>query len=103
MLSHLIAPIPLHTTFTFLHLPKFTFFHLQVKSLFGYSSRPNPANSSILKLPSISFPRHDPVYKQLGDLFGSTWTPYFQWRELVMGLVWIAILLIMKEVGNWNR
>lgn len=75
----------------------------QVKSLFGYQSRPNPANTALLKLPSISFPRHDPVYKQLGDLFGSTWTPYFAWRELIMGLAWIAILLIMKHVGNLHR
>lgn len=76
---------------------------MQVKSIFGYSSRPNPANTAILKLPSLSFPRHDPVYQQLGDLFGPTWTPYFQWRELVMGLCWIFLLLAMKKIGDMNK
>ena len=76
---------------------------LQVKSLFGYNSRPNPGNSAILKLPTLSFPRHDPVYEQLGDLLGGTWTPYFQWRELIMGLSWIFLLLVMKHIGNLHR
>ena len=76
---------------------------LQVKSIFGYSTRPNPANTPTKTLPPISFPRHNPVQEQLGDLFGSTWTPYFQWRELVMGLSWIALLLVMKHIGNSSR
>ena len=70
---------------------------------FGYNTRPNPGNSAILKLPTLSFPRHDPVYEQLGDLLGSTWTPYFQWRELIMGLSWIFLLLVMKHIGNLHR
>lgn len=76
---------------------------MQVKAMFGYTSRPNPANTAILKLPALQFPRHDPVHKQLGDLFGSTWTPYFQWRELIMGLSWIFLLLAMKHIGNMHK
>ena len=90
-----------HFLFTRTGMPKLLL--VQVKSIFGYQSRPNPGNSPILKLPSLSFPRHDPVYEQLGDLFGSTWTPYFQWRELVMGLCWIGLLLTMKHIGNLHR
>ena len=76
---------------------------MQVKSIFGYSKRPNPASTDILKLPQISFPRHDPVHEQLKDLLGPTWTPYFQWREFVMGLAWLILLFTMKEVGKRNK
>ena len=76
---------------------------LQVKLIFGYSRRPNPASTDILKLPPISFPRHDPVHLQLQDLLGPMWTPYFQWREFVMGAVWLIILFTMKEVGKRNK
>ncbi|KAK9853863.1 hypothetical protein WJX84_006158 [Apatococcus fuscideae] len=72
----------------------------QVKFLFGYNMRPDPASTAVLKLPNISFPRHDPIHKQLGDLFGSTWTPYFKWREFVMGLCWIILLQTMKQIGQ---
>ncbi|KAK9819516.1 hypothetical protein WJX74_003191 [Apatococcus lobatus] len=72
----------------------------QAKFLFGYNSRPDPASTAVLKLPSISFPRHDPIHKQLGDLFGSTWLPYFKWREFVMGISWIIILQTMKFLGQ---
>lgn len=77
--------------------------YLQVKNIFGYSRRPNPDSTSELKLPQISFPRHDPVQLQLKDLLGPIWTPYFQWREFVMGLAWLAILFTMKEVGKRNK
>ena len=30
---------------------------LQVKFLFGYNTRPNPANTDFLTLPAINFPR----------------------------------------------
>lgn len=76
---------------------------IQVKSIFGYNTRPNPGNSSILKLPNLSFPRHDPVHEQLSDLFGNTWLPYWKWREFLMGISWIILLQVMKTVGNWNR
>ena len=76
---------------------------MQVKSIFGYSRRPNPASTDILKLPQISFPRHDPVHEQLKDLLGPTWTPYFQWREFVMGMAWLILLFTMKEVGKRNK
>ncbi|CAL5218904.1 g648 [Coccomyxa viridis] len=75
----------------------------QVKSIFGYGKRPNPASTDILKLPQISFPRHDPVHEQLKDLLGPTWTPYFQWREFVMGLAWLILLFTMKELGKRNK
>ena len=76
---------------------------VQVKFLFGYSTRPDPASTAVLKLPSITFPRHDPIHEQLGDLFGSTWTPYFKWREFVMGLCWIILLQTMKQIGQRYR
>ena len=72
----------------------------QVKFIFGYNSRPNPANTPFLTLPAISFPRHNPIHEQLGDLFGSTWTPYFKWREFVMGACWLIILFSMRWAGN---
>lgn len=75
----------------------------QVKSIFGYSKRPDPDSTDILKLPQISFPRHDPVQEQLKDLFGPIWTPYWQWREFVMGLSWLILLFIMKEIGKRNK
>ena len=75
----------------------------QVKLIFGYSRRPDPASTDILKLPPISFPRHDPVNLQLGDLLGPTWTPYFKWREFVMGMTWLIILFTMKEIGKRNK
>ena len=75
----------------------------QVKAIFGYSKRPNPDSTDILKLPPISFPRHDPVQAQLKDLLGPTWTPYFQWREFVIGLAWLILLFTMKEIGKRNK
>ena len=75
---------------------------MQCKYLLGYNSRPNPASSDILKLPAMSFPRHDPVNLQLHDLLGPTWTPYFKWREFVMSVGWITILMVMKNVGKSN-
>ncbi|KAK9915884.1 hypothetical protein WJX75_005651 [Coccomyxa subellipsoidea] len=75
----------------------------QVKSIFGYSRRSDPDSTDILKLPQISFPRHDPVQEQLKDLFGPIWTPYWQWREFVMGISWLILLFTMKEVGKRNK
>ena len=72
----------------------------QCKSILGYYTRPNPASTNAHPLPAISFPRHDPVHLQLDDLLGPTWRPYFQWREFVMGVVWVAMLLIMKDIGK---
>ena len=37
------------------------------------------------------------------DLLGPTWTPYFLWREFVMGAVWLIILFTMKEIGKRNK
>jgi hypothetical protein len=48
----------------------------------------------------MQFPRHDPVHLQLYDLLGPAWRPYFSWREFLMGIVWVAILLIMKDIGK---
>ena len=76
---------------------------VQVKSIFGYSKRPDPDSTDILKLPPISFPRHDPVQAQLKDLLGPTWTPYFKWREFVMGICWLILLFTMKEIGKRNK
>lgn len=75
----------------------------QVKFLFGYNTRPDPNSTAVLKLPSISFPRHDPIYQQLNDLFGPIWTPYFKWREFVMGISWIFLLQLMKQIGQRYR
>ena len=75
----------------------------QCKSILGYNTRPNPLSTKAHPLPSITFPRRDPVHLQLGDLLGPTWRPYFQWRELVMGVVWVVMLLIMKEIGKRSK
>ncbi|KAK9802855.1 hypothetical protein WJX73_009168 [Symbiochloris irregularis] len=72
----------------------------QVKFIFGYNSRPNPDNTPYLTLPSISFPRHSPIQEQLGDLLGGTWTPYFAWREFVMGVSWLILLFAMRYFGQ---
>ncbi|EIE25728.1 sulfate permease [Coccomyxa subellipsoidea C-169] len=58
---------------------------------------------ALSQLPQISFPRHDPVQEQLKDLFGPTWTPYWQWREFLMGACWLILLFTMKEVGKRNK
>lgn len=76
---------------------------LQVKFIFGYNSRPNPANTTYLTLPSISFPRHNPIHEQLADLFGGTWTPYFAWREFAMGACWLVLLFTMRYFGQKYR
>ncbi|KAK9809119.1 hypothetical protein WJX72_009585 [[Myrmecia] bisecta] len=80
----------------------------QCKLIFGYNTRPKPGyvapnpcpKKGCPKVPTISFPRHDPIQEQLHDLFGETWTPYFKWREFVMGMSWIILLLTMKTVGK---
>ena len=75
----------------------------QCKSILGYNTRPNPLSTKAHPLPSITFPRHDPVHLQLGDLLGPAWRPYFQWREFVMGIVWVVMLLVMKEIGKRSK
>lgn len=75
----------------------------QCKSILGYNTRPNPLSTKAHPLPSITFPRRDPVHLQLGDLLGPAWRPYFQWREFVMGVVWVITLLIMKEIGKRSK
>ena len=47
--------------------------------------------------------RHSLFHEQLGDLFGSTWTPYWKWREFIMGISWIAIMLFMKWLGGKHK
>ena len=75
----------------------------QCKSILGYNTRPNPLSTKAHPLPAITFPRRDPVHLQLGDLLGPTWRPYFQWREFVMGVVFVALLLTMKEIGKRSK
>lgn len=70
---------------------------MQFKSFMGYNRRPNPLGKAY---PPIGFPRDDPVNKQLYNLFGPEWTPYFQWREMVMGVAFLVLLLVMKELGK---
>lgn len=72
---------------------------MQVKYLFGYSQYVIPATASA-KAKTVTYPRHDPIHEQLGDLFGQEWTPYFHWREFVMGGAFLVILLSMKEIGK---
>ena len=43
------------------------------------------------------------MHLQLGDLLGPAWRPYFQWREFVMGVVFVAMLLTMKEIGKRSK
>ena len=40
------------------------------------------------------------MHLQLYDLLGPEWRPYFQWREFLMGVIWVAMLLIMKDIGK---
>lgn len=74
-------------------------FPLQVKYLFGYSQYVIPATATA-KAKTVTFPRHDPIHKQLGDLFGHEWTPFFHWREFIMGGAFLVIILSMKEIGR---
>lgn len=70
---------------------------LQFKAFMGYSRRPNPLGADYHPIP---FPRDDPVHEQLRDLFGPEWLPYFKWREMAMGLAFLALLLIMKQISK---
>lgn len=74
---------------------------LQVKFLFGYSQYTIPSKTGNPKdAKKVTFPRHDPIQEQLHDLLGPEWTPYFHWREFIMGGAFIVILLSMKYVGK---
>eukprot|EP00668_Euglena_longa_P041055 GGOE01054024.1.p1 GENE.GGOE01054024.1~~GGOE01054024.1.p1 ORF type:complete len:808 (+),score=197.50 GGOE01054024.1:117-2426(+) len=59
--------------------------------------------SVTVKTSSVSFPRDDPIYLQLGNLLGSEWTPYFQWREFVMGFSCLVFILALRRITNLNR
>lgn len=72
---------------------------VQVKYLFGYSQYVIPATANA-KAQIVTYPRHDPVHEQLGDLLGQEWTPYFHWREFIMGGAFIIILVAMKYIGK---
>lgn len=72
---------------------------VQVKYLFGYSQYVIPATATA-KAQTVTYPRHDPVHEQLGDLLGQEWTPYFHWREFIMGGAFIIILVAMKYIGK---
>ena len=72
---------------------------IQVKYIFGYSQYVIPETKTA-KAKTITFPRHDPIQEQLRDLLGHEWTPYFHWREFIMGSAFIFILLAMKFIGQ---
>lgn len=71
----------------------------QVKFIFGYSQYVIPATATA-KAKTVTFPRHDPIHEQLGNLLGHEWTPYFHWREFIMGGAFIFILIGMKYLGR---
>eukprot|EP00667_Euglena_gracilis_P002370 EG_transcript_2371 len=50
------------------------------------------------KATSVSFPRDDPIYLQLRSLLGSEWTPYFQWREFVMGFSCLVFIMAFRRI-----
>ena len=72
---------------------------VQVKYIFGYSQYVVPATKTV-KAHTVTFPRHDPIQEQLRDLLGHQWTPYFHWREFVMGGTFLVILIAMKHIGR---
>lgn len=72
---------------------------MQVKFIFGYSQYVIPAHGTT-KAKTVTYPRHDPIQQQLSDLFGKTWTPYFHWREFIMGGAFIVILIGMRTIGK---
>ena len=72
---------------------------VQVKYIFGYSQYVVPATKTV-KAHTVTFPRHDPIQEQLRDLLGHQWTPYFHWREFIMGGTFLVILIAMKHIGR---
>lgn len=70
-----------------------------MKYIFGYSQYVIPATKTV-KAQTVTYLRHDPIQEQLHDLFGSQWTPYFHWREFIMGGTFIVILIAMKHIGR---
>eukprot|EP00906_Rhabdomonas_costata_P008746 RCo012416 len=55
------------------------------------------ALSQVKYLLGVKVARHDPVHQQLADLIDAVKVPgAFNWRELVMGGTWIAILLGLR-------
>lgn len=81
----------------------------QMRYLFGYDARRNPAwtASSPKSVPQyLPFPRgqaDDRLINQVKNLFSREWLAVFKWRDFVMGLAWIALLLAMKEVGKRSK
>ena len=78
----------------------------QLRSTFGYDSRPLPGAPPIKYEP---FPRatrtqvDDRVFAQLTALFSKGWLPYFKWRDFVMTMSWLALLFAFKWVGSRSR
>lgn len=81
----------------------------QMRHLFGYDHRPNPAWTPASP-PNVTqylpFPRgqaDDRVVNQVKNLFSPEWLAMFKWRDFVMGLAWVALLLAMKAVGKRSK
>ena len=54
----------------------------------------------------IPFPRgqaDDRMINQLRNLFSREWLAVFKWRDFVMAVSWLALLLVMKEAGKRSR
>ena len=54
----------------------------------------------------IPFPRghaDDRMINQLRNLFSKEWLAVFKWRDFVMAVSWLALLLLMKEAGKRSR
>lgn len=54
----------------------------------------------------IPFPRgqaDDRIINQIRNLFSKEWLAVFKWRDFVMAISWLALLLIMKEAGKRSR
>lgn len=81
----------------------------QLRYAFGYENRPNPAwsKTSPKSVPQyLPFPRgtaDDRVVNQLRNLFSHDWLAMFKWRDFVMTVAWLLLLLAMKELGKRSR
>ena len=81
----------------------------QLRYAFGYDNRPNPAwtkasPKSVAQF--LPFPRgqaDDRVVNQLRNLFSKEWLAMFKWRDFVMTVSWLLLLLAMKELGKRSR
>eukprot|EP00668_Euglena_longa_P046211 GGOE01061895.1.p1 GENE.GGOE01061895.1~~GGOE01061895.1.p1 ORF type:complete len:785 (+),score=210.54 GGOE01061895.1:32-2386(+) len=59
--------------------------------------------TNTVKTSSVSFPRDDPIYAQLANLFSEEWLPYFMWREFAMGFCWFVFIVVLRKVTSLNR